>query len=128
MANINSVTFKHQNGASDIVSTTKSYTYEGQNNIVDFPITIATDTEVIWTADVSQVKYLFIHSDVACTIETNATNAAGGNTLTLVANMPYIWTTDSYSSLALTSDVTKFYVTSAATGTLNIRMGFDSTP
>lgn len=126
MANQNTVTWKIQNG-TDIVSSNKTYSYEGQNNLVDVAITVANDVNHVWTADVSQIKALFIHSTCALTIETNSSSSPA-NTITLVADVPYIWTEHSYNSNLLTTDVTSLYLSSAATGTLNIRMSYDTTP
>lgn len=53
-----------------------------------------------------------------------------GDTLTLVANVPYQWTTDSYDTFLLDTDVTKFYVTnsSGVSANLQIKALQDATP
>jgi hypothetical protein len=105
--------------------------YNGSGDIsIQETIAVGTDTLVNIAVDVSAVKLCFIWSDRAITIETNATDASGGNTLTLVANVPYVWTTDSYNTFKLTADVTKMYVTNASGGSaqLVVKITQDATP
>ena len=75
-------------------------------------------TDKVWSIggiDVSQVVAVQFQSDQAVTLETNATDAAGGNTITLAANVPYQWCTGNPDTLALTADVAStIYVTNAS--------------
>lgn len=93
-----------------------------------------TDQEVVMSIDVSALKALYLLSDKAVTIETN-NSGAPVNTFTLAANAPFVWTADmpalrDTAGAAVTTDVTKFYITNAsgATATINIRVLQDSTP
>lgn len=101
----------------------------GSKLSIDEQIPVATDTPLAIALDVSQAKSVFILSDRDITIETNATNAAGGNTLALKANIPYVWITNKYHSLVFTSDITIAYVTNASGGVarLEIEILFDPT-
>lgn len=71
----------------------------------------------------------FILSDATVTLETNATNAAGGDTITLTANLPKVFYTGFGTNL-FTADVTKWYITNASGGTATItaRVLYDATP
>mgnify|MGYP000467283063 CR=1 FL=1 len=118
-------------GGRSIGGTGASYSGTGVLFIDGETITTgSTDTLVTGTIDVSAVKSCIIFSDRAITLETNATDATGGNTLALAAGIPYVWNTSSYDTFKLTLDVTKFYITNAsgATATLYIHVISDATP
>lgn len=91
-------------------------------------VPIATDTLMNIAFPYATVKAYYLCATCACQIETNATNASGGQTITLVANVPLIWITGGAGSNVWSADVTKFYVTSAAVGTLTARICYDPTP
>jgi hypothetical protein len=101
----------------------------GSKISIDESMPVATDTPLAITLDVSQAKSVYILSDRDITIETNATNAAGGNTLALKANIPYVWYTNKYHALVFTADITVAYITNAAAGAarLQIEILFDPT-
>lgn len=77
-----------------------------------------SSTDKVWSLggiDVSQVVACYFKSDKAVTLETNATDASGGNTITLAADVPYMWNTGSPDSLKLTENVAStIYVTNAS--------------
>ena len=89
----------------------------------------STDLELQVDLDVSQIKSIMLSSDVAMTVETNAADATGGNTLVLAAGAPYVWTEDSLDTLLLTLDVAKLFLTTGAvgTGTFNLVALLDPT-
>lgn len=89
-----------------------------------------TDQQFSLTIDVSQVKAFWLESDRNVTVETNAIDASGGNTLNLIANEPYIWWSTDLNSFKLTADVTTMYITntSGATATIYCGVVYDSTP
>lgn len=79
------------------------------------------------TLDVSQMKMLYLHSDVACTLETNSSSAAAA-TVALVAGQPVIWTsTNGQTNPFGSTDVTALYVSAAAAGTLTLKAIVDPT-
>lgn len=88
-----------------------------------------TDYEITVTLDVSAVKAFYLVSDQDVTLETNSGSAAD-NTLSLVAGVPYVWTTDSYDSFLLDTDVTSIFITNAsgATATIDMLALLDATP
>lgn len=93
---------------------------------------LSSDLAVAFTADVSQLKSLYIVGSAAMTIETND----GGspiNTITLAANVPFVWTSQDSLDLrdtaetAITTDITALYLTSTGGGSLKIRALIDPT-
>ncbi len=55
--------------------------------------------------------WIHLESDQDCTIETNATDATGGQTITLKAGIPFVWQKNSGITKPITADVTRFFVT-----------------
>lgn len=92
--------------------------------------TDSTDAVVNFDLDVSACSSFYLVSDQDVTIETNADDATGGNTIALLANVPYTWHTNDYNSFLLTADVTVVYVTNAsgATATIYCVALFDPSP
>lgn len=89
----------------------------------------STDMLVSETIDVSQVKVFILKSDRNISFQTNNPTSPV-NTINLVANVPYLWTTDSYDTFKLTSDVTAIYLTNASGASAQLEMEalLDSTP
>src|SRR5689334_9529881 len=92
-----------------------------------------TNGLVAFAMDVSQLKALFIKSDVAMTIKTNSSGSPV-NTITLAANTPFVWAQGDPAlrdtgNTAITTDITALYVTNASgnNGTLQIRALYDPT-
>lgn len=74
--------------------------------------------------DVSQLQTLFLYTDRAATVYTNATSGgAPGHTLTFVANKPLAWVHGCPNANPFAStDVTTFYITNGDTeNTLTLR-------
>jgi len=111
------------------VPCSNSYSGDGQlSRSIPVPDDSA-DMEVAIVLDVSEIKLIFIKSDQDMTLETN--NAGSPvDTISLLANKPYIWDEDSYFVNLLTTDVTKIFLTqsSGSAATLDIEAVFDSTP
>jgi hypothetical protein len=83
------------------------------------------------TVDVSALVMVYIKSTQDVTIETNADDATGGNTLTLKADEPYIWWTAAPFTNVLTADIaTNVFVTNASGAAATVTMEFilDTTP
>lgn len=70
----------------------------------------------------TNLQAIYIKSDVAVTLETNATNATGGNTITIAAGKPFIWYSGCGLTNPFTSAVTTTYWTNATGGAANIFM------
>ena len=89
-----------------------------------------TDQQVTLALDVSALKLWMIYSNVAATLETNAVDATGGNTLTLPAGVAVGWDYLSGFVNLLTEDVTTAYVTvaGATAASIKFRALLDGTP
>ena len=83
------------------------------------------------TVDVSELELLYIKSTQDVLLETNAANAAGGNTLTLKADEPYVWWSGCpYTNMIALDIVTNVFITNAsgATATITFEAILDTTP
>jgi hypothetical protein len=89
----------------------------------------ATDFEVIAPIDVSVIKAIYINSTQNVTMETNSGSAAD-ETISLLANVPYIWTNTMYYANLLETDITSLFFTNASgsAATINIEVVYDATP
>jgi hypothetical protein len=111
--------------------STNAYTLTGDHEY-NYEIedkSVGTDTQVDMVIDVSTIQSLCIESTTAMTLETNATDATGGDTITLLAGKAVVWNTQIETTLGtacpLTLDVTTLYVTNAAIGDLKIYILMD---
>ena len=103
--------------------------FTGAANLeVDETFPQGNDQGLVMTLDVSQVKAFWIQSDQNCTIETNSSGAPT-NTLSLLANKPYVWYEGAYDAFKLTADVTQLFVTvpGATSANIKIRALYDPT-
>lgn len=116
------------------LSASKSLTPADEVVIETGDITVAngqTDKVVnVGGVDVSQLVHVWMKSTAAVTVETNATDATGGNTITLAADVPLLWCTGAPFTNPLTQDITIMYVTnsSGSSATINMRFVQDGTP
>ena len=87
-----------------------------------------TDLEVAVEIDVSEIKSIYLHSTQNITLETNS-GGAPVDTINLIANVPYSFTTDSYFTNLLATDVTAFFLTnsSGSSATFIMELIIDST-
>ncbi len=92
----------------------------------NFPI--AADTLINVAFPYATLKAYYLVATQDCTVETNATDHAGGQSIALTANVPLAWITGGAGANVFTADVTKFYVTAAVAGTLSLRALYDPTP
>jgi len=110
----------------------KTYTGSARISIEEDVPDSSTDFSILFTCDVSAVTACYILSTQDITMETNAVDATGGDTIALKANVPYPWCSDSYDSFLLTTDVLaagSFWTNaSGATATVTIEMVLDATP
>ena len=73
----------------------------------------AVNIEILVALDVSKLQSVVIKSSQDCTVKTNSSGSPD-DTLTLVANVPYVWTINSYDASLITADVSKIFVTNGA--------------
>lgn len=111
------------------VTANKQYTASGQVRVQETVANGQTDKQIIVGIDVSAVKSIVIKSTQNVTLETNS-GGVPANTLNLLANVPYIWNTDSYDTFKLTTDVTSVFITNAsgADADIDIDCILDTTP
>lgn len=68
------------------------------------------------------LQEVYISSDVTVTLETNATNHAGGDIVTVTAGKPVVWYTGCGLANPFTANVTTTYWTNATGGAATIYM------
>ncbi len=113
-----------------ILSQTVEISGTGEVNVDEAIPDASTDFEITFLIDQSAMVSLYIESDQNITIETNS-GGAPTDTITLVANEPIIWTTNSVHANPITADVTaNIFITqsSGSTANLKIRTLQDVTP
>lgn len=113
------------------VSVQASREYSGGQQIAinETIVSGATNQLVSLALDVSQIQSLIVVSSRNITLKSNNATTPT-NTINLVANVPYIWNTDSYDTNKLTADVTSLFVTnsSGSDALLRISAVLDPTP
>lgn len=70
----------------------------------------------------TNLRGIYIKSDVTITLETNATDATGGNTITITAGIPFVWYYQSGVANPFTSAVSTTYWTNGTSGAATIYM------
>lgn len=121
---------KWQEGLSAIeISETVS---AGSETRIDEALTVpCTDTSILLTCDVSQVKGLYMNCDQDVTLEFNSSSSPAF-TIALKKNKPIIWSENCGLTNPLTADITALYATIASvsgvsSATLQMRILFDPT-
>ncbi len=93
------------------------------NFLVDVPPSSTVQVDLAVT--VADIQSGYIVSDKDLTVNTNAANAAGGQSIVLVANIPFLWNTAKGGSNPFTPNITKFYcINASSTDTARVRGGF----
>lgn len=123
-----SMTIVENMAGVNVINTSKVYSSGAVVSISESVADSVTDQLHALVVDVTQIKAVFIHADVAMTVEFND-SGTGVPTIVLVANVPYLWTTDFYYTNLLTTDITKVYVTNASgsAGTFKFEVIVDPT-
>lgn len=108
---------------------TNTISNSGRTSFDESVATGETDYEINIDLDVSAVKAFFLVSDQNVTFEVNDGAGAGGS-LSLVANIPYIWYTNKYDSFTFGTDWTSVFITNASGSTASIQCEaiYDATP
>jgi len=114
-----------KNDAGAAVTTDLPVVIQGEAEINFYVECAASGTQQIDVAvDVSEIKSAFISSDKDVEIDTNATNGAGGQTITLAANKAFAWNNQMTFVNPFTPDITAIYVHNAGLTTAKVRGGF----
>lgn len=128
-AGISHVITSNWTRSGEQLATNITLTAEGEINISHTWASAPTDTELGLAFLTADAVSIFIKSTQDATLETNATDATGGNTITLEANKPLVWYDGCGLANPFTQDVTTAYLTSVAVaGTIDIRVLYDGTP
>jgi hypothetical protein len=106
------------------LSVSKTNSYVGDNAPrLDVPIPdSSTDLLTPWSLERGNgIVMIFILSDQDMTLKTNSSGAPD-DTIVLKANVPYIWTTDSYDAIQITADITALYMTNGSGEDASLRI------
>jgi hypothetical protein len=115
------------NGGVNISATVSESADADQTRELTIAATTA-DQEFELDFEYAKLKMIFMLCDQGVLIETNANDATGGDSIQLVANIPFYWADSSGVTCPFTADVAKIFVTppGAVASTLKIRALFDS--
>ena len=109
-------------GAGWTVEQSRTFSGSSVTPMVDEDVATAqTDYEIVVAVDVSAIQCIMIVSTEDVTLETND-GTTPDDTISLLADVPYIWDTDSYFVNLLTVDITSVFITNASGATANIKM------
>ena len=89
-----------------------------------------TDMQIDLDFVYTRLKMLYIKSDQDLTLETNSTNAVGGDTIAVKEAGPYLWVSSDGTTNPLTTSVTTTYWTNATAEDAAVFMSvlYDSSP
>jgi len=116
-------------GAGLSLSSSKAYSAAAEYNFSESLGGAETDTEIACVLDVTEIKAVYFCATQDMTVEWND-NIGSQGSISLLANEPLVWHTDSYYTNLLTPDITAFFVTNASgsTGVIDFRCVIDPTP
>ena len=111
------------------VSKTNTYSGDGRTSRDPTIPDSTTDQLVNISIDISQIKSLYIASSQNVTLETNSAGTPT-DTISLLADKPLLWQSDSYYANPFSADVTAIYLTNASgsEAIVNIEVVHDATP
>lgn len=112
------------------VSAVKSITAERSGDLEVAIAEDATDFEVAWPIDVSELEAFYLMADRDLTIDVNEAGSAPDQTINFKANQAIEWCKNDTASNPLEQDVTKIFVTNGS-GVATTLYGFaptDATP
>ncbi len=111
----------YRTDAGTISSTSAIYTGDAEIDL-DAVVALSTTNKEF---DIQFVKTdvisLIMQSDKAVTVKTNSSGSPS-DTISLAANMPLVWHTDSPTSMPLAGNVTKIFVTNAGSTNAAIKI------
>ncbi len=100
---------------SDTVTLTGELATEG-----NISVAIGTDQQEGIAFNHTNLRLIYIKSDVTVTLETNATDATGGNTITITAGKPFVWYQGCGLTNPFTSAVSTTYWTNAGASAASV--------
>lgn len=116
-------------GSGLSVQKTQSKTGAAHAQIEETVADSETDYEIDLDIDVSEIVACFLLSTEDVTFETNS-GAAADDSISLLADQPYIWHDTDYDSCLLTTDITSVFITNSSGSEATVKMWFlyDPTP
>lgn len=112
------VSFAHT-GASAPISDSVTLTGELATE-ANISVAVGTDQQENIAFAYATLQLVYIKSDVTVSLETNATNHAGGDILTITADKPLIWYAGCGLANPFTANVTTTYWTNAGSDAANV--------
>jgi hypothetical protein len=112
MAVSHTFSFAHTGGSTplaDTVTVTGEIAHEGSISIPGG----TTDQQEAIAFSHTNLRSIYIKSDVTLTLETNATDHTGGQIFTITAGVPFVWNYQSGVTNPFTAAVTTCYFTNA---------------
>lgn len=101
------------NGGTNPLNTTVTVTGTAEfNTQTTAPISATTLMEMAFLY--ANLQSIYVLSPFALTLNTNATDGTGGNSIPIAANQPFIWYLASGVTCPFTNNVTKFYWVNAS--------------
>lgn len=121
------ITESANTSAQDITST-RTYSDSSLFSVSESCANSQT-TEIVVAIDVSEITAICIMSDKNVTLKTNSADTPD-ETISLLANRPYKWVSDSYFANLLETDITSIFITNASGGAATVQLSavIDSTP
>ena len=130
MAFTHTIGFSWAGGGLSLASS-NAFSAAAEYNITETVADGITDAEVACVIDVSEIKSIYISSNLNLLLETNI-NDGSVDVLNLLANQPYIWHTGYLYTNILDTDITKLFLTNSTgggeTATFELRCVLDPTP
>ncbi len=84
---------------------------------------LQVDKQIDLSFKFANLKGFFLLSTKGGTLETNTTNHSGGDIITFIANVPYVWLTGiSSGSNPFANDVTTAYLTGTDSGAAAVKI------
>lgn len=115
--------FNWSGGGNNTVTKAVALSAGGEVNVDDTIATGQTNKAVAFALDISQLKSIYIVSDVAITLKTND-GSSPQESFTLTADYPLVWYLGCGLAVSalFAGDVTGLFVTNASGSTCNLKV------
>lgn len=118
-----STSIKNDSGAAVVADPPVIVPFDDESNgSVKIPTGETAEVDVI--VDVSTIQSAFITSDKDVTVKTNAVDAAGGQTIEILAGKSANWNVFMSTANPFTPDITKMFIHNASGAVATVRWGF----
>ena len=101
-----SATFKETAIIADITTaTSNTITNTGRQGFEETVLAAASDFEIAFELDVSQIKAFYLCATQDMTVSTNAADRGHDDQIVLLEDIPYIWYTGKYDAFKIANDI-----------------------